>query len=198
MKFHSSVLLLTMHLAACSAVTPTIVPPTETNVPAITVHQTLATTFTSTSIPTKVTTAFCQPPGYPGTIHYANSDNFGDGFVASVFLEDVATKNQEELVSVLVNQWLENNKTQREVPSTIIKEYAIDKINLMDPSCDPFFVIVAGVQFSIIPFQIPNDYASFPGEIINLDDVWWHLSAPFGIFKDGDSYRLRLVFGWGT
>jgi hypothetical protein len=198
MKSQILVLFLTMFMVACSSGTPKIMPLTETSVPAITVNQTLAVTFIPTPISTKATAVFCLGTGYPGTIHYANSDNFGDGFVAHILVEDVTAKSQEEVVGILVGQWLEHNKSQTEFPSASIKDYTVDEIFLKDPSCDPFFTIVAGVRFSIIPNQIPNDYVSFPGEAINPNDIWWHLSAPFGIFKDGDVYKLRLVFGWGT
>ena len=185
-------------MAACSTGTPAVTASTKTTVPTITIHQPGSITATASPTSIKIATPFCQPAGYPGTIHYANSDNFGDGYVAHIRVEDVVAKSQEEVVSILVSQWLEHNKTQTGVPSAIIKDYTIDKVYLKDPSCDPFFTIVAGVRFSIIPNQFPNDYASFPGDAINSNDVWWHLSAPFGIFKDGDSYKLRLVFGWGT
>jgi hypothetical protein len=198
MKFQSLVLFLIVFMVACSASMPTIQPPTKITVPTVTVHQTLTIATATTLIPTKITASFCQPPGYPGTIHYANSDNFGDGFVALIRVEDVTAKSQEEITGILVSQWLDHNKTQSQSPSATIKDYTIDKVNLLDPSCDPFFEIVAGVRFSIIPNQIPNDYASFPGELFNPNDIWWHLWAPFGIFKDGDFYKLRLVFGWGT
>jgi hypothetical protein len=172
---------------------PAVSPPTETAVPTETITPTLTLSSAVVSIP-------CQPPdsGYPATIHYENEDNFGDGYISRMKIEDVATKSDEEIVSILVTQWLEHYKTQSNAPIATIKDYKVEKITLYDASCDPFFEIVAGVRFSIIPAQVSNDYASFPADQLDPNDVWWHTGAPFGIFKDGDFYRLRLVFGWGT
>ena len=180
------ILLIAFMLAGCA--------PTVVHVPSPPATAMLTVTPVAAAIPT----AFCQPPGYPGTIHYATGDNFGGGYIARVRMADVTNKSQEEIVINLVNQWLEHYKTQSKSPSAAIKDYVIDKIDLYDPSCDPFFEIVAGVRFSIIPNQIPNDYASFPGDPIATNDVWWHIAAPFGVFRDENYYRLRLVFGWGT
>jgi len=143
-------------------------------------------------------TPFCQPPAYPGTIHYANFDNFGDGYIALIHINGNDKKSEVEIVRALVGQWLEHFKTQSISPSAAVKDYLIDRVDLLDPSCDSFFDIIAGVRFSIIPNQIPNDYASFPGDAIKPGDIWWHLLAPFGVFKDGNNYRLRLIFGWST
>lgn len=197
MKIQSFFLFGVTLSVACSQVPqtslPTISPPTGTPVPTETITPALTLTSPMVSIP-------CQPPdsGYPATIHYENEDNFGDGYISQIKIEDVATKSDEAIVSILVTQWLEHYKTQSNAPSETIKDYKVEKITLYDASCDPFFEIVAGVRFSIIPALVPNDYASFPTDQVDLNDVWWHIGAPFGIFKDGDFYRLRLVFGWGT
>jgi hypothetical protein len=136
--------------------------------------------------------------GPPVGGHFANEDSFGDGYVSRVSIQDVINEDQQDIVFILVNQWLGHYKTQSQSISAAIKDYSIDKINLGDPFCNPFFQILASVRFSIIPSRTPNDYASFPGDTISPNDVWWHLVAPFGVFKDGNDYRLRLVFGWGT
>lgn len=140
----------------------------------------------------------CQEPGFPGTIHYANTDSFGDGYIALVAKESVEGKNHDEIVRILVTQWLEHYKTSNLVASASIKDYEIGEITLIDPSCDQFFTMVAGVRFSIIPSQVPHEMAGFPGGVIREGDLWWHLNAPFGVFVDGSNYRLRLVFGWET
>jgi hypothetical protein len=196
MKSLRFILLLVVSLAACTPVAPQTPTAAFTTGSAITL--TVSPTETGTAESTTMATPRCQPPGYPGTIHYANGDNFGDGYIARVRIEDATNNSQEEIVTILVTQWLDHYKTQSQVPSATIKDYSVDKINLLNPFCDQFFEIVAGVRFSIIPVQVPNDYVGFPGEAINPNDVWWQLSAPFGIFKDGEFYRLRLVFGWGT
>jgi hypothetical protein len=85
----------------------------------------------------------------------------------------------EEIVKTLVIQWLEHYKTQSQAPNVALKDYTLDKINLLDISSSSGFEIVAGVKFSIIPAQVPNDWASFPGDTISPNDVWWHLSTAF-------------------
>jgi hypothetical protein len=140
----------------------------------------------------------CLSPGYPGTIHYANEDKYGDGYIARMPIKDVTGLNYDEIVKILVTQWLEHYKTQSSVASAAIKDYAVEKISLLDSSCDPFFKFVAGVKFSVIPSQVPHDMGSFPGEGYKEGDPWWHIGAPFGVFVDGENYRLRLVFGFGT
>jgi hypothetical protein len=140
----------------------------------------------------------CLEPGYPGTIHYANSDSYGDGYISRVPIKDVAEKNYDEIVPILATKWLEHYKTQSSVASASIENYEVQEIQLIDPSCDPFFKIVARVKFSVVPSQVPHDMASFPGEEIKEEDPWWHLWMPVGVFIDGEDYRLRIVFGYGT
>jgi hypothetical protein len=138
----------------------------------------------------------CANP--PPVDHYAHSDAFGDGYVARLSVRDAANLDHKELLRALVKQWLEHYKTHNKPVSAALKAYSINEINLGDPYCDPYFIILGGVKFSITPVQIPNEYASFPADNTDPTDATWFLSAPFAVFKDGDDYRLRLVFGWGT
>lgn len=183
-------------LAACSvaqknqAAAPTALSPRKT-------ETTTAFMPTPAGTPT-VSAPRCQPPGYPGTIHYENGDAFGDGHISRILVSAVGGKSEEEIVHILVTQWLEHYKTQSKSASATIKDYAIGTVNMLDPSCDPFFEFVADVRFSILPVQIPNAYAAFPSGGVNPNSGWWHISAPFGVFRDSEDYRLRLVFGWGT
>ena len=201
LKIQSFFLFGVTLLVACSPAPQTSLPavslPTKTAILTETIPPILTPTLTLTS---SVASIPCMPPdrGYPATIHYENEDSFGDGYRGRIKIEDVATKSDEEIVRILVTQWLEHYKTQSSASSATIKDYQVEKITLYDASCDLFFEIVAGVQFSIIPAQVPSDYASFWTDQLDPNDVWWHIGAPFGVFKDGDYYRLRLVFGWGT
>ena len=195
--FLSGVTLLVACSGAPRTSQPAVSAPTGTTVPTETLPPTLAPSLTLTSA---VGSLRCTPPdsGYPATIHYENEDSFGDGYISRIKIDEVTTKSDEEIVSLLVTQWLEHYKTRSSAPTAAIKDYKVEKIILDDASCDPFFEIVAGVRFSIIPAHLPSDYASFWTDQVDPNDVWWHSGAPFGIFKDGDFYRLRLVFGWGT
>lgn len=129
---------------------------------------------------------------------YTNSDDFGDGYISRISIKDLNNLTPEEIVQELVINWLDHYKNQSEAPSDALIDYTLDEINILNDSSNSGFEMVAGVKFSIIPTQIPNDWASFPGNAISQNDVWWHLSAPFGILKEGDFFILKLVFGWGT
>jgi hypothetical protein len=162
-------------------------------------------TFTSVGVPREIATATLPTPrfhpvcGPPQGDEFAGEDAFGDGYISHIPIPDVRNSDSREIVRVLVHQWLEHYKTASQSPTAAIKAYSIDTITIGDPFCNPFFQIYASVGFSIIPFEIPTDFAPFPAPTpINPNDPWWHLFAPFGVFRDGDNYRLRLVSGWGT
>src|SRR3990172_8665338 len=98
------------------------------------------TVFMSTLTGTPAVSApRCQPPGYPATIHYVSGDNFGDGYISRIPIEDVSDKSQEEIMRLLVTQWLEHYKSQTKGTCATIKDYAIGLIVVLDSSCDPFF-----------------------------------------------------------
>lgn len=132
------------------------------------------------------------------TDEFKNRKNsFGDGYIAHVLAKDVENKRQEEIVNLLVTQWLEHYKTGSTDERAKIKDFQLDEIILLERTeSDPD--IVASVLFSIIPDQIPNDWASFPGQEVASDDTWWHLYAPFGVYKDDNYFWLKLVFNRGN
>ena len=132
------------------------------------------------------------------TDEYINPHNFGDGYIARIPIKDFNNAVSEEIVKALVTQWLEHYKTQSQASDFMIKDYTFDQINLLDNSSNSGFEIVAGVRFSIIPAKIPNEWASFPGDTVSPNDIWWHLGAPFGVFREEPYFVLKLVFGLGT
>lgn len=133
------------------------------------------------------------PTGEP-----THSVSFGDGYIARVPIDDHYHSTPEQIVQALVTQWLEHYKSGSKVSTATIKDFALGRITFLDNQVGSGFDIVAGVKFSIIPTQIPNDWASFPGDAISPNDVWCHMGAPFGILKEGEYFILKLVFGWGT
>jgi len=131
------------------------------------------------------------------TVEFSRKNDFGDGYIAHIVISDVSSETPEMMVNFLVTQWLEHYKTGNTADRAEIKDFQIGEITLLermknDPS------IVASVGFSIIPSQIPNDWASFPGDGIKPDDSWLHLYAPFGVYQDKEYYWLKLMFGRGT
>lgn len=129
---------------------------------------------------------------------FSQFDNFGDGFIAKIKIKDTTSLSPEEIVSSLVEQWLEHYKSQSDYENASINDFTVDKIRLLDVPSNSNYKIVAGVNFSIIPRQTPSDFGGFPGEAYDPNSSWWHIGAPFGVIQVDDYYYLRLVFGWGT
>lgn len=133
------------------------------------------------------------------TDQYSRQDNFGDGYIARIPIQDVQGSSPEEIVKLLVAQWLEHYKTASQAPDATIEDYEIREVSLMDNTINPGYEIVAGVLFSIIPTQELNQWGGFPIDEADQQDIWGaSLWAPFGVFREGENFRLRLVFGWGT
>jgi hypothetical protein len=129
---------------------------------------------------------------------FSRLDNFGDGYISKIKIDDIKNNTPEEIVSELVTQWLQHYKTESTYQDAAINDFSIDGIRLLDNPSNKNYVIVAAVNFSIIPRKIPNDYGSFPSQPIGPNDTWWHIGAPFGVIKLDDYYYLRLLPGWGT
>jgi hypothetical protein len=132
----------------------------------------------------------------PGpTKEFTAKNSFGDGYIAHIPISEVKGISNEELVNILAVQWLEHYKTESAAVDAVIKDYQIDSIGLVERKNDGDPAIMAGVEFSIIPRQTPNVWASFSGEI-SVDDPWWHLVASFGVYGHGpkaDYYWLRIL-----
>ena len=131
------------------------------------------------------------------TVEFSRKNDFGDGYVAHVLISDVSSETPEMMVRILVTQWLEHYKIGGTADQAEIEDFQLGEITLLERmKSDPS--IVASVGFSIIPSQIPNDWASFPADEIKPEDSWWRLYAPFGVYQDKDYYWLKLMFGRGT
>ncbi len=130
-------------------------------------------------------------------VEFSRKNDFGDGYIAHVLINDVRSEAPETIIKILVTQWLEHYKAGSTADRATIKDFQLGEITLLermknDPS------IVASAWFSIMPSQIPNDWASFPGDEIKPEDTWLRLYAPFGVYQDKDYYWLKLMFGRGT
>lgn len=97
---------------------------------------------------------------------------------------------------MLVSQWLEGYKNDRS-STDAIDDYQLGEIFIKSPSFTESGM-VASVNFAVQPVGYPNNWASLPGEEITEDDPWWRLAATFRIVLDGEYFRLRTAFGWGT
>lgn len=142
---------------------------------------------------TKIPSAVSVVP----TEEFARKNDFGDGYAAHIPIKDGASETPEAIIKILVIQWLEHYKTGSAAERAMIRDFQLSEVTLLqttehEPS------IVASVSFSIVPAQIPNDWASFPGDKIKSEDKWWRLAAPFGVYKDPYYYWLKLVSDRGT
>lgn len=179
---------MAIYVAACSANTKIKESPTA-----------LSALPTSTLAPTPSVTPTLQNTDVPN--HYDQNDTFGDGFIARILIKDTNNLSQEDILTKLVNLYLEHYKTKSLAPRVTIKDYkdvSVSKVIKDNNNYDGFFEIVAFVKFSIIPAEIPNDWASLPGDPISSNDPWWHLGTVFGYFRDSEYFRLRMMPGWGT
>jgi hypothetical protein len=127
------------------------------------------------------------------------TSSFGVGDIASISLEEAANLSNEEIVRVLVSQWLESYKTDSSNPDAIVA-YKVKEVSIQNPPADVGSGMIAIVTFAIQPVGVPNNWASLPSENggISEDDPWWHLGATFKIILDGENLILRTAFGWGT
>lgn len=117
------------------------------------------------------------------TKEFTGKNSFGDGYIAHIPINDVKEASQEEIVKILVTQWLDHYKTESTQSDAIVKDYTIDKITLIDIKThkdDPAMPIIAMVKFSIIPpEQIPNEWRCYS---TSPDKPWCHVELRFGIY----------------
>lgn len=135
---------------------------------------------------------------------YADSDQFGDQYIPRLSIEGVKNLPEEEIVRLLVDQWLEHYKTDCQDPYYQLETYSVGNIRL--DTAQYGYEIVANIQYEILPMQpltadytgeaAPNGWYAFPGKF--LPDGTEQLGAYFGVFREGDHYRLRMLIGWGV
>lgn len=130
---------------------------------------------------------------YPPTL----APDFGQGDIAEIASQDALGHSDEELFDLLVSQWLEKYKTGT-IPNNTISDYRIDEIGI-DQGPKKEFTSVAWVYYSIqIVGKHSGNWSSLITRSSNATDPWEHLLTVFGIYRDGDSLKLRMLPGWGT
>ncbi len=137
---------------------------------------------------------------YPTATRYylpTLAPDFGRGDIAEISSQDALNYSDEELFDLLVSQWLEQYKTGA-IPNNIISDYRIDEIEI-DQRPKKEFEVVAWVFFSIQPADKHlGNWATLVRKHADSNDPWDHLSTIFGIYRDGDTLKLRWLPGWGT
>lgn len=125
-------------------------------------------------------------------------NSFGDGFIAHISKTEVDGDSKEEIINLLLGQLLDHYKMESSSDLVAIVDYRINDIDLSVKAEKNDPDIVAYIDFSIIPFQVPNDWASFPKVEIHQDDPWWDVGAIYGVYSNANYYWLKLLIGHGT
>lgn len=125
------------------------------------------------------------------------TSSFGIGDIASVARKDVATLSSEDIVKVLIGQWLEGYKTDSFSKEAIV-DYKVEQVFIKQKPTDTNPEIVAGVTFSVEPKGYSDNWATLSKDVITENAKWWRLGGIFSVVLDGEYYKLRTAFGWGT
>ena len=124
------------------------------------------------------------------------TSSFGLGDIASISRQDAEDLSAQELVTVLVSQWLEGYKNDQSSTDAIV-DYQIGEIFIKSPSFTESGM-VAAVTFAVQPVGYSDKWGMMVTQIITEGVPWWSLGATFKIVLDGEFFRLRTAFGWGT
>jgi len=186
-------------LAGCKAekdvVTLTPEPPIDTRVPstATPIPPTDTPVLPTDTPPPPSDTPFpvTDAPALP-TEEFTRTTTGGDGYVAHVPISEVEQKSHEEIVTILVTQWLEHYKTESSQLDAKLKDYKIDEISIISDAEDISPFIIASVSFSVIPVQIPNMWRC---REMDINEPWCHSGLRFGVYGKvtGPYYWLRIM-----
>jgi hypothetical protein len=125
---------------------------------------------------------------------FIGSDQFGDGFIAKTPIREVENATPEEIMNILINKRLEHYLSKDIEPYYRLDDYFVYKIEIKDYYHPPY-EIFAEVQFFFKPSQFPNGWMAAS---VSYARDWQGYHEVFGIFRDGDFFRLRLLAGWGS
>lgn len=183
-----SACLLTTIVAACNS-------GRTTTSPSDTLSPNQATLAAKTAIPPETPSLAQTLPAATPTDIFAYADNFGDGYISRIPIKEVGDAPPDEIMKRLLLQWLEHYKMEC-IDNNKLDDYTVDNIYLTNDPFRPQYEIIAMVSFSVRPVETPNEWVSLPTSI--SDDEWEHLGSVFGVFRDDEDFRLRLLPGWGT
>lgn len=155
-------------------------------------------TASSTTLPARTPVPFGKNKPATPTRYYPPTlaRDFGQGDIAEIASQDALNYSDEELFELLVSQWLEKYKTGV-ISNNNISDYRIDEVKI-DQRPRKEFEVVARVFFSIQPVDKLGNWAPMVRKHSDSTDPWEHLSTIFGIYRDGDFLKLRMLPGWGT
>lgn len=126
------------------------------------------------------------------------ASNFGVGDIASIARQDVVNSSNEEIVKLLVGQWLEGYKADM-TNKDAIKNYSIEEVFINNQPNGSNSEIITTVTFSVQLVKYSDNWVSMATKDHDENDPsWWHLGATFNIVPDDEHFRLRILFGYGT
>lgn len=120
------------------------------------------------------------------------SQDFGQGDLAQVSRNKVQSLSEEEIVKLLVGQWLQRYQDNQLSPEAIT-DYSIEKVEVRSRPSDT--EVIVGVQFSVIPVRYSANWASIG---VGRNAPWEHVAGYFSVFQDGEYYKLKFLPGWGS
>lgn len=189
------IVISSLVLASCAFLTPDI---PETPIPQATnVPNTI--TPRPTYVPNTVTPHVTDLPNTstPSSGEFTRTNNFGDGYVAHILIEDVSQMKEEDILRLLVMQWLDHCKTEEMDTDAVIEDFTIDNIRPLEVHGyynEPIFK--ATVDFSIITKQDPP-YA-WGSMMIKPDGPWLRLSTTLGVFGNKNESPYYWLGGAGA
>jgi len=124
------------------------------------------------------------------------SQDFLKGDLAQVSLDEAQSLSEEEIVKLLMSQWLERYMKEKTTPEAIT-DYSIGRVTVESRLSD--MEVIFFVKFSVIPVdRYWAIWRAFPGEPHDPNDPWFHIAGYFAIVQDGEFYKLRSRQGWGS
>ena len=189
-------------LAGCSSendiVADTVDLPTDTHVPSTaTPIPPTDTPFPLTNTPVRPTDTPLPPSDTPipitdtptlPTEEFTRTVDYKDGYVAHIPISEAKDLSSEEIVKLLVTQYLEHYRTGTTLPEWKLFQYQIEKVTIRfeDKNGNPF--IKATVRYSVIP-----DTPWFSPAILITEKScfpWYTYAKNYAVYgnKPGSSY----------
>jgi hypothetical protein len=148
--------------------------------PAADIPDIFTPTVTSTPVPATST---------PKVWTFNRTQGFGDGYVAYVLINDVSQMEKEDILRLLLAQWLEHCKTEEKDPEAAILDYTIDDIQPIKVHgyyTEPIFRAI--VSFSVLPVNNPiqNPPFAWYTMVDTIEAPWVHMKMKFGVYTNKD------------
>ena len=165
--------------------TATPIPPTDTPLPpTVTPVRPTDTPLPPSDTPIPITDTPILP-----TEEFTRTADYGDGYVAHIPISEAKDLSSEEIVTLLVTQYLEHYRTETTLAEWKLFQYQIEKVTIRFEAENENPFIKAIVRYSVIP-----DSPWFCGATIISDYPWelpgWSYANNFAVYGNmpGSSY----------